>query len=270
MIASIRVDYDAIAHLYDRQPYRTKSPDPELSAFVSVVTGTGALSVLDIGCGTGNQLVANRAILPNARMVGLDRSLEMLRQAQSKGSDIVWVQADAAMLPFGGGSFDFITCQHAFHHVRDREAMLGEVLRVLRPGGRFVLHSLDPRESPDWLYYQYFPEAHAVDLKDFWSSEQIRAVMETAGFVAVTATQQHLHFEQNLRNWLAVVERRDTCSQLMAISDTKYAAGLHRLKQELADGSAPSMRLDHLCLVTIRGEKRIRLQERQPNRKDHG
>ena len=270
MTPPIRVNYDAIAHLYDGQPYRAKSPDPELSAVIGEDTGTDTLSVLDIGCGTGNQLVADRAILRNARMVGLDRSLGMLRQAQSKASEIAWVQADAAMLPFGAGSFDFITCQHAFHHVRGQKAMLGEVLRVLRPSGRFVLHSLDPRDSPDWLYYQYFPDAHAVDLKDFWSPEQIMAVMETTGFVAATATQQHLHFEQNLRDWLAVVQRRDTCSQLMAISDAAYAAGLRRLEQELADRSVPSIRRDHLCLVTIRGEKRTRLPERQPNRRDHG
>ena len=255
MTPPIRVNYDAIAHLYDKQPYRGKSPDPELSAFISQCARSDTLSVLDIGCGTGNQLVADCAILRNARIVGLDRSLGMLRQAQPKASEIAWLQADAAMLPFGAGSFDFITCQHAFHHVGGQEAMLGEVRRVLRPGGRFVLHSLDPRESPDWLYYQYFPEARAVDLKDFWSPEHIMAVMETTGYVAVTATQQHLHFEQNLRDWLAVVERRDTCSQLMAISDAAYAAGLRRLEQELADRSVPSMRRDHLCLVTIRADK---------------
>lgn len=255
MMASARVDYDAIAHLYDAQPYRAKSPDPELLAFIGERTGTDALSVLDIGCGTGNQLVADRAILRNARMVGLDRSLGMLRQAQPKAAEIAWVLGDAAVLPFHASSFDFITCQHAFHHVPGKEAMLAEVLRVLRPGGRFVLHSLCPQESEDWLYYQYFPGARAIDLKDFWPPEQIESVMETTGFLAVAATRRHLHYEQNLQDWLAVVRRRDTCSQLTAISDAAYAAGVRRLEQELADASAPRVRPDHLCLVTIRGDK---------------
>jgi cyclopropane fatty-acyl-phospholipid synthase-like methyltransferase len=140
--------------------------------------------------------------------------------------------------------------------------MLRETLRVLRSGGRLVLHSLCPQESPDWLYYEYFPEAHAIDLTDFWSPESISAGMETAGFVAVTEERQHLRYEQNLRDWLTVVQRRDTCSQLMAIPDSAYAAGLRRLEQELADGSAPAVRADHLCLVTIRGEKRPGRPER--------
>jgi SAM-dependent methyltransferase len=257
MTSAARVNYDAIAHLYDGQPYRAKSPDPELSAFIGERTIPDTLSVLDIGCGTGNQLVADRTVVRNAQLVGLDRSLGMLRQARPKASDIAWVQADAAVLPFRSDCFDFITCQHAFHHVRGKEAMLRGALRVLRPGGRFVLRSLCPQESEGWLYYEYFPEARGIDLRDFWPPEQIIAVMETAGFHAVTAARQHLRYEQNLREWLAVVQRRDTCSQLTAIPDAAYAAGLRRLEQELADGGAPPVRADHLCLVTIRAEKQV-------------
>jgi len=181
--------------------------------------------------------------------------LGMLRRAQPKAPDIAWVQADAATSPFPADSFDFITCQHAFHHVRGKEAMLQEVLRVLRPGGRFVLHSLCPQESLDWLHYQYFPEARTVDLRDFWPPEEIITTMETVGFLPVTATHQHLRYDRNLQDWLAVVRRRDTCSQLMAVSDAAYAAGLRRLERELADASVPLVRPDHLCLVTIHGDK---------------
>src|SRR5919108_4264514 len=116
MNPSPRVNYDTIAHLYDTQPYRDKTVDPELLAFLGQRGSADSLSILDIGCGTGNQLVANRAVVPHARLVGLDRSLGMLRQAQPKATDIAWVRADAAMLPFRAESFDFVTCQHVFHH----------------------------------------------------------------------------------------------------------------------------------------------------------
>lgn len=250
-----RVDYDLIADLYDTQPYRGKSVDPELLAFASQRTASDTLSILDIGCGTGNQLVADRPVVPHARVVGLDRSLGMLRQAQAKAPSIAWVRADGAMLPFQTQSFDFVTCQHALHHVQDKPGMLRAVLQVLRPGGRLVLYSLCPQESADWLYYQYFPEAYATDLADFWPIESIIAVMETAGFMAVTAERRHLRYQQNLRDWLDVVRRRDTCSQLLTIPDVAYAAGLNRLQKELANGNASAVRADHLCFVTIRGER---------------
>ena len=255
MTGSARVNYDAIAHLYDGQPYRAKSADPELLAFLGQRTASHPLSVLDIGCGTGNQLVANRTILPEAQLVGLDRSLGMLRQARPKSTGIVWVQADGALLPFASETFDFISCQHALHHVHDKAGMLQAAFRVLRSGGRLVVHSLCPQESADWLYYEYFPEARTVDLVDFWPSEALVEAMETSGFVRVAVERHRVHYEQNMRDWLEVLRRRDTCSQLMTISDAAYSAGLSRLQKELADANDAFTRAEHLCLITILGEK---------------
>ena len=251
-----RVDYDAIAHFYDGQPYRTKIVDPELLAFIEQRIPGYPPSTLDVGCGTGNQLVANRAALLSAQLVGVDRSLGMLQQARPKAPDIAWVQADASALPFPSGSFDLITCQFALHHIQDKVGMLRETLRVLRIDGRLILRNLCPQECADWLYYDYFPDARMIDLEDFWPPETIMAEMDATGFVAVTEEREHLRFEQDLRSWLDNVRRRDTCSQLLAITDSVYEAGLSRLMQELADRSSPLLRQDHLCLVTIRGEKR--------------
>jgi ubiquinone/menaquinone biosynthesis C-methylase UbiE len=255
MQPSPRVNYDTIAHLYDTQPYRAKTIDPELLAVLGQRRFSETLSILDVGCGTGNQLVANRTVVPHARLVGLDCSLGMLRQAQPKAPDIAWVQADGAGLPFQAQSFDFVTCQYALHHIQDKAGMLQGVFRVLRCGGRMVLRNLCPQECADWLYYAYFPEAYTIDLADFWPSEAVVAVLEATGFVAVTVERQHLRYEQNVRLWLDTVRRRDTCSQLLAIPDAAYAAGVGRLEHELADRNAPLVRADHLCFVTIRGEK---------------
>ncbi len=180
----------------------------------------------------------------------------MLRQAWRKSPRIAWVQAHAAALPFPALSFDFISCQFAFHHFQAKASMLRDTFRVLRLGGRFVLRNLCPQESSDWLYYEYFPEAEVADLWDFWPPEAMAAVMEGIGFTAVTVKHEHVHFEQNLLTWIEIVRRCDTCSQLLAISDTAYGAGVRRLERELEEGSGPLVRADHLCLITVRGEKR--------------
>src|ERR1700730_18066934 len=99
MRTTLRINYDTIAHLYDGQPFREKTVDPELMTFIAQRTFPNRPSILDITCGTGSQLVANRSVVPDALLIGLDRSLGMLRQAQPKLGNIAWVQADAAMCP---------------------------------------------------------------------------------------------------------------------------------------------------------------------------
>ena len=237
-----RVNYDAIAHLYDGQPYRRKTIDPELVTFIAQHASSDCLCLLDIACGTGSQLVANRPIVPDAQLVGLDRSFGMLALARSKGSDIAWVQADGAELPFLAESFDFICCQFGFHHLPDKPGILQEVFRVLRPDGRFAMRNLCPQEHPDWLYYEYFPEAQTIDLEDFWPLDRIISTIRAVGFVAISAAPEHIRFEQDLRVWLDMVRRRDLNSQLMAISDRAYKDGIARLERELTDGGIAQVR----------------------------
>ena len=117
------------------------------------------------------------------------------------------------------------------------------------------MRNLCPREHPDWLYYKYFPEAQTLDLADFWPHETIVATMGGTGFTAVTVEFEHLRFDQDLAVWLAMVRRRELNSQLMAISDAAYEAGICRLEKEVQERNVPHVRADHLCLLTIRGER---------------
>lgn len=73
MQRSSRVDYDSIADRYDATPHREKSVDPELAAFLAGRASPETLSLLDIACGTGNQLVANRAAREDDRARRLAR-----------------------------------------------------------------------------------------------------------------------------------------------------------------------------------------------------
>jgi hypothetical protein len=65
-----------------------------------------------------------------------------------------------------------------------------------------------------------------------------------------------MRFEQDLHAWLDMVRRRDLDSQLVAISDRAYEEGIARLERELVDPRAAQVRTDHLCLLTLRADKR--------------
>jgi trans-aconitate methyltransferase len=91
-------------------------------------------SILDLGCGDGQLTL--RVAASGARMLAVDASAEMVAAACARGVDARVANAHA--LPFGDGSFEAVFSNAALHWVRDQDAMMAEVKRVLKPGGRFV------------------------------------------------------------------------------------------------------------------------------------
>lgn len=90
--------------------------------------------ILDLGCGDGQ--LTRRLMATGADLTGVDASAEMAAAARARGVNAVHAPAEA--LPFADGSFDAVFSNAVLHWVRDHDAMLIAVHRVLRPGGRFV------------------------------------------------------------------------------------------------------------------------------------
>ncbi|HET8632054.1 MAG TPA: methyltransferase domain-containing protein, partial [Thermomicrobiales bacterium] len=114
----------------------------------------GDETLLDVGCGRGLLLLGAARRLPRGRAVGLDvwrredqsgNSRETtLANARAEGvADRVAVEdGDARAMPFPDATFDVVVSSLALHNIRDAEGRaraLGEVARVLRPGGRVAL-----------------------------------------------------------------------------------------------------------------------------------
>lgn len=91
-------------------------------------------SILDLGCGDGQ--LTRRIAAVGAHVVGVDLSPEMLAAARSRGIEAR--EASAESLPFADRSFDAVFSNAVLHWVRGQDAMMAEVRRVLKPGGRFV------------------------------------------------------------------------------------------------------------------------------------
>jgi SAM-dependent methyltransferase len=211
--------------------------------------------VLDVACGTGIQLVANARRLPALAQYGLDLHEAMLRAAQAKDSAIGWVGGDAAALPFADASFDFVSAQYCFHHVQDKTAMLRGVARVLRPGGQAALVNIAPWRMPDWEVYRYFPDAFMRDAIDFWREDRIAAELTRHG-LAVEVTYRDQRQVHDLGQRLAFYKQRYSPSQVVALSDADFAAGVRRIEAALAAaGGRKVTSISHSCLATICASK---------------
>jgi len=101
--------------------------------------------VLEVGCGTGNISLALAG--RGARVAGLDVSAPMLAAAKHKarghGLAFTWIRSQAGSLPFPEAVFDGVISVLALDFIQDRAGALGEMVRVLRPGGFLVVALLN-------------------------------------------------------------------------------------------------------------------------------
>ena len=251
-----RVDYDAIAHLYDERR-RDHAPDTRLEAFIAErhAGRAAGVRVLDVGCGTGKQLAANRARFGSIRLVGVDRSAGMLSIARARDASVTWIEGDAQALPFRSAAFDYATNQFSYPHIADKPRFAAEVFRVLRPGGRFVLTNIDPWAMEHWILYRYFPDGRALDDRDFLPRAGLERLLGDAGFTRITGTSVDLSADEDLEAFLAYASKRYSASQLMAMPDASYEAGLRRVRDALAAAGGQAAMRSEFVVLTITADK---------------
>ena len=118
--------------------------------FMEPLREAGVRSVLDLGCGSGNE--ARLLSLEGFEVTGLDFSGEAIAKARSKsGSRAEFMVADMARtLPFSDASFDAVMSNVAAHMFSDSitRSVFSEVERVLGNGGLFLLHLHSLEERP--------------------------------------------------------------------------------------------------------------------------
>jgi len=93
--------------------------------------------VLDIAAGTGTSAAA--IAKSGAEVVALDFSPGMLKEGRKRHPNLTFVEGDAESLPFPPKSFDAVTISFGLRNVNNPQLALGEMYRVLKPGGRVVI-----------------------------------------------------------------------------------------------------------------------------------
>lgn len=148
---------------------------------------TGALSpgveVLEIGTGTGGML---RALLDrHVRATGVEINPALIAESRKWHGELPVHQVTGVELPFPDASFDRVLSFDVFEHIRDSDAHLREVARVLRPGGRYLVQT--PSKWPNtvfetirWKSLTRWRDDHCA----LHTAAQLRRRLEAHGFAA--------------------------------------------------------------------------------------
>ncbi len=185
---------------------------PEEVAQMLAGTDLAGLSVLDIGSGLGgiDLLLAGRH--GAGEVIGIDVEAQLIDDARARVearglSDRIRFELVApGPLPFPGARFDVVFSKDAMVHIPDKAALYAEVLRVLKPGGRFI--------AADWLWAPGAAGAPAV--KDwlsrgplkfaFTTPAEAEADLRRAGFATVRLSDERHALQTSNREEVRTLE----------------------------------------------------------------
>jgi demethylmenaquinone methyltransferase / 2-methoxy-6-polyprenyl-1,4-benzoquinol methylase len=178
--------FDGVAMRYDRVNNLLSVGNAPLwrLATVRAVDPQPGERILDVGAGTGTSSAA--LTKTGATVVGVDISPGMLEEARRKHPDLEFVEANADRLPFGSDEFDAVTVSFGLRNMKDPKAALGEMYRVLKPGGRLVIceFSRPPRAVLRAGYFAY-----------------LKYVMPTIAGAASSNPEAYRYLEQSIQDW---------------------------------------------------------------------
>jgi SAM-dependent methyltransferase len=216
------------------QPSEVGEYDPGMQALLQIIWGEGFLSpggadevarvlegcdirgysVLDVGCALGgvDQLLVTKH--GAATVVGIDVDPGLLKQmelriARAGLADRIKGQlVTPGPFPFPAASFEVVFSKDSMVQIPDKPALFGEVLRVLRPGGRFIasdwLRGGTGPYSPEMMEY-FRLEGIAYNMA---SPEESAAALKAAGFVDVELRDRNAWYLDLAKRELAAMEGR--------------------------------------------------------------
>ena len=152
--------------------------------------------VLDLGSGAGaDVLIAARRVFPGGRAIGLDMTSEMLELARQNAAEagadnVEFLEGHLEEIPLPDGSVDVVLSNCVINLAADKNIVLCEAARVLRPGGRLAVTDIVADAGLD-AATRADMEQWAGCLAGALTETEYRSALARAGFVAVEVIETH-------------------------------------------------------------------------------
>ncbi len=181
--------------------------------------------VLDVACSTGSDLIQLAARFPATRFIGVDKSENFLAVAKERAAsapNVEFLRGDAERLPLGDATVDAVRIDRSLQHVEAPAAVLKDMVRVAKSGGRIVAC------EPDWetfiLFNGEFEDSRQIaeffqrSIRNRLIGRELASLMNECG---VEALKTHVH-----AFWTSQLTDADVIFDLRKVADQCAEADL--------------------------------------------
>jgi SAM-dependent methyltransferase len=167
-------------------------------------------TVLDIGCGGGRTVAKLAALAPSGKVFGADFSATSVAAARRMNRDRIHegrveiLRASVSSLPFATATFDLVTAVETHYYWPDLVADCREVLRVLKPGGTFILVAESYRGGKHDQALRHLDMLNRRGILQFAHL----TVAEHAAFLSQAGFQDVATFEEYDKGWVCALGRK--------------------------------------------------------------
>lgn len=191
----IRERFTETADVFARTVRRTRVEEgEELAARATAgLADVEKMLAIDLACGPGTY---TRPLAARVRLaIGADLTPAMVEKARAEAArdgiaNIEFVCADIYALPFADGAAGIVSCGYAFHHMTDPRSALGEMARVLQPGGRMAITDIIVSDGCDGAFQNEVERVRDPSHTSTQSLANFRVFVRDLGLRVVS---EHLH-----------------------------------------------------------------------------
>jgi ubiquinone/menaquinone biosynthesis C-methylase UbiE len=159
-------------------------------------------TIVDLGSGPGQLAIQLGRLQPQARIISVDPSNEMLHIAGENASKAGLLDYEARLgtaeeIPLESGAVDLLVSQSSFHEWEDPQKGLAEIYRVLKPGGSLILKDYNLAWLSGWKR-KLLGRLHHLDMFKF-GTEEVAVLLRDAGFDQIQARGEGIQYFMHAR-----------------------------------------------------------------------